>query len=99
MVALPTASITRADRDCNREVRTSAGPKEQGLGTGELECNENVQVYRGEQQGWTGRKQGSARGEQARAEGKNDAPVILRGADWNRDLASADQIGNTFCRY
>ena len=55
------------------------------------------QVYKGEQQGWTGRKQGSARGKHGRAEAKNDAPVILSGTDGNQDLASTDQIGNTFC--
>ena len=51
----------------------------------------------GEQQGWIGRKQGSARGEQGRAEAKNHAPVFLSGAEGNQDLASTDQIGNTFC--
>ena len=79
------------------EVRTSAGWEDQGLSKEEPECNESVQVYRGEQQGWAGRKQGSARGEQGRAEAKNDVPVILSGADGNWDLASTDQIGNTIC--
>ena len=46
---------TRA-RTWRPKVCTSAGREDEGLGKGESEFNESVQVYTGEQHGRTGRK-------------------------------------------